>query len=96
MCECITQTNEALEKQGLNTMINTPIMWNKKGIVETPRVLIETVKRDPSKREKPINLLAAYCPFCGQPYEQPEAPQVPADQPAEANPEPDPRGYPDG
>jgi hypothetical protein len=74
MCDCIDKINEALEKQGTNTMLDIPIMLNRTGsdnvLASAKRVKIMTCKRDSSNRKKPMQMFASYCPFCGEKYDK--------------------------
>jgi hypothetical protein len=69
MCDCIKRINEYLEPK--NTQV-TPTIAVSGNTFQFLGVRIETQKIDTSKRGKPVSLIAAYCPFCGQKYEQEE------------------------
>lgn len=61
MCNCIELSNAELAKH--NTELDMPFYLDSK----TPkRVTISTRKVDKKKREGPIKLVGAYCPFCGE------------------------------
>jgi len=62
MCDCIQMTNEELVNH--NTRL-TPMVQIFPDRVRV-YVTIATEKIDNCKREGPICLAAAYCPFCGE------------------------------
>ena len=68
-CNCIKGINQELIAMGSNTMLDVPATLDK-GQLKTGRVTVATCKRNMSKREKPMKLLATYCPFCGTKYEE--------------------------
>lgn len=70
MCDCIDEMNKRLKERGFNTQVNYPIMlWDESGKpIDGKRCILETVKLDDKKREKPKSILAKYCPFCGEKY----------------------------
>ena len=74
MCDCIEKINEALEKQGTNTMLDIPIVLNRvdtENVLESAaRVKVTTCKRDSSSRKQPMQMFASYCPFCGEKYQK--------------------------
>ena len=70
MCKCIEEVNASLAKTGKNTQLDIPISISiEKGMASMSNVRIATKKLDTSKREKPISLVAGFCPFCGEEYE---------------------------
>ena len=73
MCNCIKEVDDQMLKMGRNTKLDIPIAWSLTGGISADRVLIATCKRDNKKREGPLKLTAAFCPFCGKPY--PEEPK---------------------
>jgi len=68
ICNCIVEVNKHLEEMGKNTQLDIPITWNGAGKVQADRISIMTRKADDTKREKPIEIIPAYCPFCGERY----------------------------
>ena len=70
MCDCIEEVNAKFVEMGKNTQLDIPISISvEKGIASVSTVRIATRKLDTSKREKPISLVAGFCPFCGEEYE---------------------------
>ena len=67
MCDCIKKMNEALKRDFEGAALGLIIFWDG-----TPaRIAIETVAGDkqPGKRKpKAPNLLASFCPLCGEKY----------------------------
>jgi hypothetical protein len=63
MCECIKAINEMIARD--NTQL-TPVFMLRNS---PTKVRLSTEKIDPKKRKGPIAIFAAYCPFCGLPYE---------------------------
>ena len=69
MCDCAKLIQDELEKNGSNTMLDIPILFNfEKGTSRTDKVKIVTTKRDSRKREKAKSFFATFCPFCGEKY----------------------------
>lgn len=69
MCDCIEKTQESLKTLGKNTQLVIPLVINRiKGVPEIDRVVVATCKLDDRNKQKPITLLATYCPFCGEKY----------------------------
>jgi len=66
MCDCIKEIDTKLKEQGRNTQIC--VAFGMSGTINQTMVL--TVKADDTKREKPVKIFAAYCPFCGEKYPQ--------------------------
>jgi len=67
MCNCITQTNEALVKH--NTRLNVPVVLGKSfDLSASTRVVIATEKIESRKRTGPVKIFASFCPFCGDGY----------------------------
>lgn len=73
MCGCIEKVNELLG--AYNTELNLPLCTSS----GRTRPLIETRKRDSSKRGKPKSLFASFCPFCGGEYADPGNGHAPAE-----------------
>lgn len=73
MCNCISEVEAKLKETGRNTKLDIPITFSLTGKLSADRVNVATCKRDDKKREKPLRLFAAYCPFCGEAYESGEA-----------------------
>ncbi len=59
-CDCPAKFNEALAKQGHNTKVITTLF--------TGKCALYVEKADSKVRQKPINVIANYCPFCGKKY----------------------------
>ena len=74
MCNCITEIQTYLAEH--NTQVDVCI-----GIRENAfkflGVYLKTHKIDTHKRGQPKHVVASYCPFCGEKYE--EAPDAEAD-----------------
>lgn len=67
MCDCATKVNEQLRPH--QTELDVSLMPNKKDIV---RVNISTsipYPIKPKRGQKPMRMVATYCPFCGKKYE---------------------------
>ena len=73
MCNCISEVEEKLKETGRNTKLDIPITFSLTGKLSADRVNVATCKRDEKKREKPLRLFAAFCPFCGEAYPEKEA-----------------------
>lgn len=73
MCNCISEVDEKLVASGRNTKLDIPITFSLTGKLSATKVTISTCKRDNAKREKPLRLYPAFCPFCGVAYEGEEA-----------------------
>jgi len=70
MCNCIEENDKALEDLNRNTKLDIPFRFSQtNGTMKANRVKIATCKIDEKNRQKPITLLASYCPFCGEKYE---------------------------
>ena len=65
MCDCIEQVNKLLAER--NTKLSQA--FNLSGS-SNPLLMIKTEKLDDSKRQKPANMFASYCPFCGKKYKK--------------------------
>lgn len=76
MCDCYKQMDEALKEA--NTKL-TPAWLQRKGVI-TQVMTIATEKVDSRKRQGPVKLLVAFCPFCGEMIEQGSADAVPSVQ----------------
>jgi len=69
MCNCVKLIQDQLEKEGSNTMLDIPILYNfKTGISRSDKVKIATKKRDINKREPAKSFFGQFCPFCGKKY----------------------------
>lgn len=62
MCDCISKIDGHLKEKAPNTMLVLNMLGPQ-------RAVISTCKRDDKKREKPAYMMATYCPFCGDKYE---------------------------
>jgi hypothetical protein len=76
MCNCIEEVEKKLSESGRNTKLDIPITFSATHKMSANRVTISTCKRDEKKREKPLRMFAAHCPFCGLPYEEDDAADV--------------------
>ena len=65
MCDCIEKLNELLKPR--NTLIN--VSFDLLGKMPM-RTIISTVKYDDKNRMEERTIIATYCPFCGQKYEE--------------------------
>jgi hypothetical protein len=68
-CTCIEQLNANLEKAGVNTVVDLPMLFGTDGKVEAGAPMLATAKRDPRKHEKPVIIFCACCPVCGKKYQ---------------------------
>ena len=67
MCNCIVELNKKLIER--NTRIVIPITFGSNlSLMGGP--IIKTEKIDSKKRVGPVNVLASYCPFCGNKYDE--------------------------
>lgn len=66
MCDCMKLINDELAQY--NTRI-IPVMVLREGQFQTVGVRVETEKVNPKQRGRPKRLVASYCPFCGEKYE---------------------------
>ena len=69
MCNCIEKINEEMKSR--NTRIFQPIGFDEHhNFIASRYVHIMTEKIDRKKRDGPLALTGAYCPFCGKAYEE--------------------------
>lgn len=73
MCNCISEVEAKLKETGRNTKLDIPVTFSLTGKLSADRVNVATCKRDDKKREKPLRLFAAFCPFCGEAYPDKQA-----------------------
>jgi hypothetical protein len=77
MCDCIKRVDTALVEKGVTSRIAPVLFWDGKPARAAVQTYVpdELQKRAPSgrvvRREKPITLVADFCPWCGEKY--PEA-----------------------
>jgi hypothetical protein len=68
MCNCIQEINEQMKSR--NTKIYQPFGFDAKhNFTVSQNVHIVTEKIETKKRDGPLALTGAYCPFCGMAYE---------------------------
>jgi len=60
MCDCLATINRDLVEH--NTKIMLPMIGRR-------RPFVETMKLDAKKRVTAVKVIASYCPFCGEKYE---------------------------
>lgn len=86
-CDCIDAVNKALTAKGA-TRLYVPIemVWEHKDAqgntvpttMKADRVAVGTILDDLAKKrgEKPLSVIAAFCPFCGEAYDHNPAPKL--------------------
>jgi hypothetical protein len=64
MCNCITDMNEIMRPR--NTMLDTALLF----LTNPPqiRMRVATLPVNPKRKQKAENLIANYCPICGEKY----------------------------
>lgn len=65
MCECMKELNEQFAPTGLKLAQTLTL---KDGLLPNARVELEMIKQQGRKRSVKPNILASYCPFCGEKY----------------------------
>lgn len=74
MCDCIEKSYKGELPEKYHTQLSTTLPI-KKGIVA--RVILKTeLTWNAPKRTKPISVIAAFCPICGEAYKDAEATNV--------------------
>ena len=69
MCNCIEQANELLKES--NAKIAQSIIWDsKENTLRISGARVELEKINTNKRKSLPPLMASFCPFCGQKYEE--------------------------
>lgn len=66
MCNCLALTQEALKEH--NTCLVTTMQFNPKSGKMRSLPQLATEKMDKKSRKKPITVIPAYCPICGEKY----------------------------
>ena len=71
-CSCIKKINRKLaaSKETSNTTLDLTFDIPMKGGTAYERMIIATKKRDPHDKRKPVTLVPAYCPLCGEKLER--------------------------
>jgi hypothetical protein len=69
MCDCIDRANQRLAARDLRLVTVSGITADLSLL--PPRVVLRTERLSNSRQPMP-DLTAAFCPFCGTRYEQPE------------------------
>jgi len=64
MCDCIKEIGEQLKSMNNNTKLQICMFWDGK----PSRAMIATKKVESKLHGKPNNIVASYCPFCGEKY----------------------------
>lgn len=59
MRKCIEKVQEKLTEKNARLSITNPLVGAQNKVILSPEKIFS------NKREKPVNLIAAYCPFCG-------------------------------
>lgn len=67
MCNCIEMLDKQLDDPARNTLLDTALNISNP-LMPPVMMKIAVVKRDTRRRTKPVNLLATYCPVCGEKY----------------------------
>lgn len=67
MCNCIQELDKQLDDPERNTALDTALNFSNP-LMPAVMMKIAVVKRDTRRRTKPVNLLATYCPVCGEKY----------------------------
>lgn len=62
-CDCMTTMDEQLKAQPAAS--NTMLVFNLMG---RARAVVATCKRREKDRQKPVYVMASFCPFCGVRY----------------------------
>jgi len=68
MCNCLAQVQEHLAAHNTQIDVGLSIRDNT---IKFLGVYLKTHKIDTHKRGQPKNVIASYCPFCGEKYEEP-------------------------
>ena len=64
MCDCIEKVNEALAEHNTQLNINMSLSGRPS------RIILDTIKLPTKQRGKKKMVVASYCPFCGEPYQE--------------------------
>lgn len=62
MCECLPTINSKL-RETHNTIVSSTLG-------RPSRAVVSTLRFDCKVRGKPVAMIASYCPFCGENYEE--------------------------
>ena len=65
MCNCVTETNNALESHGLRLVTNIRLDRNTGNMSVVLPVAVERINPK-DRKTKLIPVLGNYCPFCGK------------------------------
>jgi hypothetical protein len=63
MCDCINRTNKRFAEHKLNTKL-APAYFPSGRV----RLVVATCKVNEKEKGKAMNMIATYCPFCGEKY----------------------------
>lgn len=65
MCDCMKQLNEHFAQTGLQLAQTLTL---KDGLLPNARIELEMIDQKGRKRSVKPDVLASYCPFCGEKY----------------------------
>jgi hypothetical protein len=65
MCNCLQEINKTLEKDNTEIAFLFYLTGNKQS-----KAIVQTQKVNPKIKGAPIRIAAAFCPFCGERYDQ--------------------------
>lgn len=75
-CECFARINKQLAERGATRLVNHMTFTEEKGdqpsrldMLDRAQIAVELCA-DKKRGEKPLTLIATFCPFCGVRYEE--------------------------